>query len=214
MSRPEPAGIIFDFGGVLWNMRWDVCRDLESTHGLPDGAIVRTLYGSDAWRGVERGRGDLDAWREEAHRALEALAARALPRLHDLWRAAQAPIVENIALVRTLRPPYWLAILSNADRTLWERLRDRVAIHDLFDDIVCSAEVGIAKPEPGIYALASERLRLPPEACVFVDDHEPNVRAAEAAGLAAVLHRIDRGDDLRAQFAAMGIRPRLSLVER
>ncbi len=214
MIRPEPAGIIFDFGGVLWNMRWDVSRDLESTYGLPQGVIASTLYALEAWRAVERGLGDLDAWRAEAHRALEALAARALPRRHDLWRGAQAPITENIALVRALRPPYRLAILSNADRTLRERLRDRVAIHDLFDDIVCSAEVGMAKPEPSIYALACERLGLSPEACVFVDDHEPNVRAAEAAGLAAVLHRVDRGDDLRAQLATVGIRPRLSLAER
>lgn len=52
MSRPEPAGIISDFGGVLWNRRWDVSRDLESTYGLPDGVIGRTLYASDA---VDRG---------------------------------------------------------------------------------------------------------------------------------------------------------------
>lgn len=208
MTSAAPAGVIFDFGGVLWNMRWDVCRDLEEAHGLPRGAVFRTLYRSAAWRAVERGQGDLAAWREEAHRALEALAGRPLPRLHERWRAAQGPIAANVELVRGLRPGYRLGILSNADRTLRERLRAGLPVHDLFDAVVCSAEVGMAKPEPEVYALACRRLRLPAAACVFVDDHEPNVRAAEAAGLRAVLYQVDRGDDLRRQLLALGVTPR------
>jgi len=203
--RTEPAGVIFDFGGVLWNMRWDVCQDLEHAHGLDRGAVFSTLYRSGTWEAIERGVGDPRAWREEAHRDLEAAAGRPLPRLHDVWRAAQHPIAENVALVRALRPRYRLAILSNADRTLRDRLRESLPVHDLFDDIVCSAEIGLAKPEPQIYALACRRLGLAPAACIFVDDHEANVRAAEAAGLSAVLFRVDRGDDLRAQLGALGV---------
>lgn len=205
MTSARPAGVIFDFGGVLWNMRWDVCRLLEEEHGLARGAVFSTLYRSDTWLAIERGAGDPLLWREEAHRALEARAGRALPRLHDAWRAQQGPIPENVALVRALRRDYRLAILSNADRTLRERLRAGLPVHDLFDDIVCSAEVGMAKPDPGIYALACGRLGLPPAACVFVDDHEPNVRAAEALGLRGILYRVDRDDDLRGQLSAVGV---------
>jgi putative hydrolase of the HAD superfamily len=207
VSSPSLTGVIFDYGGVLWNMRWDVCRQLEDAHGLERGLVFSTLYRSETWLAIERGTGDLVAWREEAHRTLEARAGSPLPRLHDAWRAAQGPIAENMALVRDLRPAYRLAVLSNADRTLRQRLREGLAVHDLFDDVVCSAEVGLAKPEPAIYTLACERLGLPPEACVFIDDHEPNVRAAEAVGLRAVLFRVDRGDDLRAQLNALGITP-------
>ncbi len=42
-------------------------------------------------------------------------------------------------------------------------------------------------------------------ACVFVDDHEPNVTAATATGMRGVLYRIDRGDDLRALPVAIGV---------
>ena len=205
MTTARPAAVIFDFGGVLWNMRWDVCHHLEEAHGLARGAVFSTLYRSDTWLAIERGAGDPLRWREEAHRALEAGAGHALPPLHDAWRAQQSPIAENVALVRALRRNYRLAILSNADRTLRERLSAGLPVHDLFDDIVCSAEVGMAKPEPGIYVLACGRLGLPPRACVFVDDHEPNVRAAEACGISGVLYRVDRGDDLRAQLAAVGV---------
>lgn len=206
---PAPvAAILLDFGGVLWDMRWDVARALEVEHGLPAGALFDTLYRIDAWREVERGRGDREAWLAAAHRALERRAGRPLPPLHARWREQQGPIAANVALVRRLRPPYRLAVLSNADLTLRARLADGLGLADAFDEIVCSAEVGCAKPEPEIYRLACERLGLPPEACVFVDDHEPNVRAAEALGLRAVLHRVDRGDRLADQLAALGVAPR------
>ena len=205
MGASSPRAVIFDFGGVIWNMRWDRSRELEEAHGLPRDSIVTTLYGSDIWRDVERGRGDRDAWLESAHEALELLAGRPLPPLHAEWRAAGEPIRENIELVRVLRGAHRTGILSNADATLRARLAEVLGIVDLFDDIVCSAEVGLVKPEPAIYALACERLGLPADACVFVDDHEPNVGAAETAGLRAVLYRVDRGDDLRAQLAAAGV---------
>lgn len=204
MTAFSPLGVLFDFGGVLWNMRWDVSRALEAEHGLPRGCVFTTLYRSPAWSEIERGRGDRDAWLADAHRALEKVASRELPPLHAIWRAAQALIGENVELIRALRPPYRLAIVSNADETLRARLK-ALDLLDLFDDVVCSAEVGVAKPEPQIYALACERLGLPPTRCVFVDDSEANVGAAEAVGLRGVVYRIDRHDDLRAQLAAAGV---------
>jgi len=200
-------GILFDFGGVIHDMRWDVARELEETHALPRNALFETLYRTPTWKALECGRGDRLAWLEEAHRLLEARGGRALPRLHDAWRTAQRPILENVALVRALRPPYRTAILSNADASLRERLREGLGIHDLFDAVVCSAEVGIAKPEPAIYRLAAERVGLPPEACLFVDDYEPNVAAAREVGMAAIFFRIDRGHDLGAMLGDVGVRP-------
>jgi putative hydrolase of the HAD superfamily len=188
-------------------MRWDVCRELEDAHGLPRRAIFETLYRTSAWEVIQRGRGDRKAWQEEAHQLLEARAGRPLPRLHEAWRAAQRSIPENVELVRALRPSYRIGVLSNADASLRERLRDGLGIFDLFDVFICSAEVGVAKPEPEVYRLAAERLGLPPDACVFVDDHEPNVKAAEQVGMRAIHYRVDKGDDLTAQLAALGITP-------
>lgn len=199
-------GVILDFGGVLWNMRWDVSQELERAHELPRGAISETLYRTPAWRAMERGHGDRRAWLDEAHRLLEARAGhRPLPRLHDTWRESQGIIPSTVELVRALRPAYRLAILSNADASLRARLRDDLGIHDLFDTVVSSAEEGIAKPEPEIYRRAATRLALPPDACVFVDDYEPNVAAAAGVGMRAILFRLDHGHDLRALLAAAGV---------
>lgn len=206
VARDEIRGVILDFGGVLWDMRWEAARELEGVHRLPANALTETLYRTATWAAVERGHGDREAWLAEAHDLLEARAGRPLPRLHEAWRATQVPITTTIALVEELRDRYRVGVLSNADGSLRSRLRDGLGIHELFHAIVCSAEVGIAKPDPAVYRLAAQRLDVPPEACVFVDDSEVNVQAAETVGMRGVFFRIDRGDDLRAQLAAQGVR--------
>ncbi len=187
-------------------MRWDVARELDRAHGLPRSAVFDTLYRTPTWHDIERGVGDPSAWLEEAHRALEAQAGRPLPRLHDLWRAAQGFIQPNLALACALRGRYKVSVLSNADRSLRGRLEREPEVFCLFDDVVVSAEVGMAKPEPEVFRLAARRLGIGPAECVFVDDWDVNVNAAREVGMTAVLHRADKGDDLRAQLAAVGVR--------
>ena len=96
-------GLIFDYGGVLWDMRWDLARTLEQEHGLRERTIIETLYGSETWQKLEIGVGDRQAWLDESHLALEAAAGRELPRLHQHWRERQHLIAPNIDLIRRLR---------------------------------------------------------------------------------------------------------------
>ena len=108
VTRPPRAstslrGVIFDFGGVLWDMRWDVARQLDQAHGLPRSSVFETLYRTGTWEAVERGRGDRQAWLEAAHEMLEARAGRPLPPLHEEWRASQRAIEPNLRLVSELR---------------------------------------------------------------------------------------------------------------
>ena len=200
-------GLIFDYGGVLWDMRWDVSTELARSHGLDERAVVETLYANDTWRDIEIGIGDREAWLRESHAALETLAGRALPPLHQHWRAEQRWIAPNIDLIRRLRPLYRTAVLSNADHTLRARFESAAGILDLFDDFVCSADVGMAKPDPRIYALSAQRLGLPPEECAFIDDLDRNIEAARAAGMHGVHFRLDQDHSLESQLADLGVTP-------
>ena len=189
-------------------MRWEVARALSERHALPRSSVFETLYRTETWRDIERGIGDAEAWKARAHAELEARAGKPLPPLHEEWRRAQRPIEANLDLVARLRPPYKISVLSNADCSLRGRLEEEMRIHHLFDDIVCSAEVGMAKPEAEIFRLAASRLGVAPEECVFVDDWDQNIEAARKIGMTGVLYRVDKGDDLAALLAAAGVRPR------
>ena len=58
----------------------------------------------------------------------------------------------------------------------------------LFDAVVISGEVGMRKPEAGIFLRAADALGLAPAQCVFIDDMEANVAAATDLGMTALLH--------------------------
>jgi putative hydrolase of the HAD superfamily len=75
-------------------------------------------------------------------------------------------------------------LLSNS----WGPDYPRELFPAMFDAVVISAEVGMRKPEPRIFRHAAELLGLPPAECVFIDDIQANVTAAEQAGFTAVLH--------------------------
>jgi putative hydrolase of the HAD superfamily len=58
----------------------------------------------------------------------------------------------------------------------------------LFDTVVISGECGMRKPEEGIFLHTAGILGLEPRECVFIDDIETNVAAAEACGMTGVHH--------------------------
>jgi putative hydrolase of the HAD superfamily len=76
------------------------------------------------------------------------------------------------------------ALLSNS----WGNDYPRELWGELFDAVVISSEVGMRKPDARIFHHAAGSLGLAPGECVFVDDIEHNIRAAEAVGMIGVHH--------------------------
>lgn len=80
------------------------------------------------------------------------------------------------------------ALLSNADSRSELPASELFDLAELFDVTVVSGELGVRKPDPRIYALTADRLGVPVDGCVFVDDLAVNVRGAVAAGMVGVHH--------------------------
>jgi putative hydrolase of the HAD superfamily len=100
--------------------------------------------------------------------------------------AASLPVPAMYDTIRTLRGAgFGTALLSNS----WGCDEyPRADFPALFDAVVISAEVGMRKPEPGIFRHAAGTLGLEPAECVFIDDIEANVNAAVACGMTAMVH--------------------------
>ena len=80
-----------------------------------------------------------------------------------------------------------LAILSNElDLFYGADFRHRLPLLGQFDVIVDATHTGILKPDLRAYGAVCEALRLAPQACVFVDDQERNIKGAIACGLSTV----------------------------
>jgi len=89
-----------------------------------------------------------------------------------------------------------IAVASSSVR---ERL-DRTLAHAglAFEVTIAGDEVEHGKPAPDMFLLAAQRLALPPEACVVVEDSPPGVAAGLAAGMPTLGVRRVPGIDLSA----------------
>ncbi|HSX47662.1 MAG TPA: HAD family phosphatase [Patescibacteria group bacterium] len=95
---------------------------------------------------------------------------------------------ELLNYIKSLKGKYKTAILSNANRGA---LTNKLAPHQLeeyFDELIVSAEVGMAKPDREIYHLAANKLNVAVDECLFIDDSQTNVEIAQSVGMHAILY--------------------------
>lgn len=80
-----------------------------------------------------------------------------------------------------------LGVITNGGATQQREKLARVRIDRYFPVVVISGEVGVAKPDPGIFALAAEKARAEPRACVYIGDRrETDAVAAVQAGFRGI----------------------------
>ena len=78
---------------------------------------------------------------------------------------------------------YKIGMLSNVGRGFFESYFTDAEKTQLFDAVVLSSEVDMAKPEIGIFQLTADRLGVKMSECVMIDDAYLNIDAAKGAGM-------------------------------
>jgi 2-haloacid dehalogenase len=181
--------VIFDFGGVL--MDWD--PDYLYRELLPDERerrhFLTEICGPDWNREQDRGR----PWdRAVAERAAQfpdhaALIHAYRARWSEMLAGPIAPAVDLVARLHAAGIP--LYGLTNWSAETFEIARPQMPFLAQLRDVVVSGVEKLVKPDPRIFNLLLERNDLVAARTAFVDDHRPNIDAAEALGLRAIHHR-------------------------
>jgi beta-phosphoglucomutase-like phosphatase (HAD superfamily) len=118
-------------------------------------------------------------------------------RLMEAWHVAYDAIVERDGITikhGLLGLLDWLEEVGIAKAVATSTRRSR-AIPKLanaglaarFAALVGGDEIARGKPAPDIFLLAAERLGVPSSSCLVLEDSAPGVRAALAAGMAAIM---------------------------
>lgn len=208
VTPPPVAAVIFDYGGVL---RREDPADFDAFArevGLPPGWLWAAFHDIPEYALSRTGRLDAAGYRA----AVVAALARVLPADRaeaalDAWEAlrrADAPVEPAMRdVLDRLRGRVRLGLLSNAGAGARSRL-ETLGVTALFDVVVTSGDVGLAKPDPAIFRLAADRLGVPPAACAFVDDTPRHVEGARAVGMRAHHHHRTRMADLIAFLRKVG----------
>jgi HAD superfamily hydrolase (TIGR01509 family) len=181
-----PAAVIFDCDGTLVDSEplsyraWE--RELaQHGYALTSEDIART-----------RGYGFPDTHRYFAQRI------EGFPDRDTFWRRfsgslfalidTELPVFDDaVGTARELKARAMpVAIASSSPRARVDRTLAAAGIADLFDVTVAGDEVERGKPAPDLFLAAAERLGVPAERCVAVEDSPVGVESALAAGMTVV----------------------------
>jgi putative hydrolase of the HAD superfamily len=211
-SAAALQAVIFDYGGVLRGDGRDAWRAVDRAAGLPDDTLWSAWHDIPEYRLSREGAIDARTFRVAMHRTLVPVAGdadRAEAALVALERhLGNLPAVDDHvhAVIERLRAGgrIKLGLLSNAGRGWSERFRAR-GVATLFDDVVVSGDVGVAKPDPAVFRLAAARLGVAPEGCLMIDDQAQHLSGAEAAGMRTHLYAPNGLPTLVARLEAEGL---------
>lgn len=175
------SALILDLGNVLVfhdNARL-FARLAERFSTTPEELKARLEGG--LWDRVNRGQLPGDALRVELVRRLGLEVSP--EEFEALWCSHFAVHAEMVSEVERLVGRKRLVLLSNTHDLHVRWCKERIPLLHRFDALVLSCDVGLVKPEPGIYQRALDAAKVAPEEAVFFDDVERFARGAEAVGM-------------------------------
>jgi putative hydrolase of the HAD superfamily len=197
-GRPAIQAIISDFGGVLTTPLLESFLAFERTAGVSPEAFGQAMMviaerdGANPLFELETGRMTAAAFLDSLGRELSQQLERDVDMsgFGEHYFSHLHPNQPMIDYLRELRDRgYRMALCTNNVRE-WDPLwRAKLPVDEIFGVVVDSGFVGTRKPERRIYELTLERLGVPPEASLLIDDIEINCTAARELGLQAVWFR-------------------------
>lgn len=196
--------IFFDAAGTLFHLPRGVgwhYRDVAARHGWQlDETQLRHAFAA-VWQEMPvrpasrdaRADDDKGWWRELVGRVLDRCTVPGEPSRRDacfeeLYREFTLPgIWELFPEVREvlagLRPRFRLGVISNFDGRL-RPILGHLGLHEMFEPLIISSEVGADKPDPWIFQQALARAGVAPGEALHVgDDPVRDWKGAAAAGM-------------------------------
>ena len=177
MNRFTCKAVIFDLDGVLVDSTAVVERTWRrwaEAHGFDFEAVMRVAHGRPARDTVRLVAPHLDGEAEASR-----LAAEEAHETNGLLRIEGA-----VQLVDSLPKGRWAVATSGTREIATTRLTFAGLIMPAV--LVTADDVERGKPDPQAYALAAERLGVPPESCIVIEDAPAGIQGARAAGMPVI----------------------------
>ena len=204
---------IFDYGMVLSGPpEPEPHKNMRAITGL-DYDRFESIYWADR-HAYDLGQlNGLTYWPEFARRANITLTDQ---QIHDLiandvvmWTTTNDAMLAWIARIQ--KAGLRTAVLSNMGADILRYILQEFSWLCYFDQLTWSCELGIAKPDPAIYLHTIDRLGVPANETLFLDDKAENIDAARALGLQAF--QFTGFDQLRADLARTGLAASLPTID-
>lgn len=187
MKKANIKAIIWDMGGVIlrtddFSSRDLLAKKLGSTRKDLEKEVFYSASAIQATLGTITSK---DHWQNIAnHFHLDAQGLEDF--IKGFWEGDRMDI-ELVDYIRKLKNSFRTGLLSNAWSDTRNMLINRHPCLDAFHEAIFSAEVHLMKPNPEIYHLILDKLRVLPGESIFVDDFPENIIGAQEVGIHGVL---------------------------
>jgi putative hydrolase of the HAD superfamily len=185
--------VIFDFGGVLTTSPFEAFARFEREHGLPVDIIRRTNAANhleNAWAKFERAEVDIETFDRLFSEESRALGAEVRGR--DVLPLLQGDLrPEMVEALKRIKAQFKTGCITNnlPANAIGSRTGRSLYVAEvmvLFDHVIESAKIGLRKPDPRIYRMMIETLKVDPKACVYLDDLGVNLKPAREMGMTTI----------------------------
>jgi HAD superfamily hydrolase (TIGR01509 family) len=193
-----PAAVLFDMDGLMLDSEramLETWREAALNESIDaDDALWLSMVGvhdraSFAMLSGQLGEDAATRLRDTSYRLYDQRVAAGLPR--------KSGLLELLDLLEAHGIPKAVATSTRRERALSKLAAS--GLIDRFSVIVTGSDVEHPKPAPDIYLLAARELGVDPRRCLVLEDSEPGVRAALAAGATPIQipDLIEPGEELR-----------------
>lgn len=184
--------LLFDLGGVIIDI--DPKRTDRAFEELGAQEWLRAHSKAEQdpiFDRLERGELDADAFRKELSERTGIKASDGA--IDKAWNALLMDVpLERIRFLERMKEHYRLHLFSNTNPIHvegFERIVDQIygmgRFRGLFEGIHLSYELGVRKPDPKAFQLVADRIGVPGERILFIDDTEAHVKSARKEGFRA-----------------------------
>jgi HAD superfamily hydrolase (TIGR01549 family) len=170
--------IIFDCFGVLAESSYN---NFYSTHLSDKPEVVEQIKALDH----ASNKGSIT--HDDFYRGIAELTKMPEYEIREFMKQHPANLELFAYVQNDLKPHYKIGLLSNVASDLMDELFTKEQ-KEVFDDVVLSYAVNLAKPDVEIFELAAERLGIPTDECVFIDDVQIYLDGADIAGMQTILY--------------------------
>jgi 2-haloacid dehalogenase len=217
-------GFVFDADNTLFDFhRAERSALFETLQAVPgfiyseQAYIIYRRINDTLWRALEKGEQDIESLKQlRFRRFLQSLDLEGDPArlsVEYLARLSEKDFLLPHALevLEILSRKASLLLLTNGLAQVQRGRIVRAGVEIFFEDIIISEEVGLAKPDPSIFMLAVDSLKLPPYEILSVGDNPfSDIGGAQQAGLDTCLFldplRKPTGDDPQPDYMINDLR--------
>lgn len=194
--------ILWDNDGVLVDtekLYFQACREELAARGIRIGEaeFIATFLKSS--EGIRAFVGDLD----EAE--FEALRTRRNARYSALLHGGVEPIAGVEEALKALCGKVRMGIVTSSRGDHFELIHATTGLLPYFDFALVREDYAASKPDPEPYLMALERMGLPADECLVVEDSERGLQAAVSAGIrcAVIPQGLTRTSDFSQAYAVL-----------